>query len=180
MFKFILPKMIMKIERWKWNKEFRIYVSNMGNFKDEYKKNIPVRINRGGYVMIKTPYGNKLAHRLVMMTWQPIPNAEDLTVDHLNHNKRDNSVYNLEWVTVDENLKRAAEDLIDEGFVPVPAPKPSNARIFQNVEDAYAWLLAHDKAVANQPNMIPDRVKAKILRASQTGEKYANHHWHIA
>ena len=47
-----------------------------------------------------------------MLTWRPIPNAEELTVDHLNHNKRDNSLENLEWVTKEENLRRAAEDLI--------------------------------------------------------------------
>ena len=95
MFNFILPKMILKIERWKWNKEFRVYVSTLGNFKDEHKNNLPMLINNGGYLLVKTPYGIKLAHRLVMMTWVPIPNAEDLTVDHLNHNKRDNSIYNL-------------------------------------------------------------------------------------
>ena len=51
-------------------------------------------------------------HRLVLLTWRPIPNAEDLTVDHLNHNKRDNSVNNLEWVTEEENLTRAKNDYV--------------------------------------------------------------------
>ena len=36
MFKFILPKFILRVERWKWNKEYRIYVSNMGHFRDEH------------------------------------------------------------------------------------------------------------------------------------------------
>ena len=47
-----------------------------------------------------------------MLTFRPIPNAEDLTVDHLNHNKRDNSLDNLEWVTKEENWDRANADLI--------------------------------------------------------------------
>lgn len=47
-----------------------------------------------------------------MLTWKPIPNAEELTVDHLNHNKRDNSLDNLEWVTKAENIRRSKQDFI--------------------------------------------------------------------
>lgn len=112
MFKFILPRFIFKVERWKWNKEYRTYVSNMGHFKDKHKRIIPVKIDSKGYVTIKTPYGFIKAHRLVMFTWRPTSNMENLTVDHLNHNKRDNSVHNLEWVTDEENKARAREDYL--------------------------------------------------------------------
>jgi hypothetical protein len=47
-----------------------------------------------------------------MLTWRPTPNAEHLTVDHLNHNKRDNSLENLEWVSQEENIRRAKADFI--------------------------------------------------------------------
>lgn len=87
MLKFIFPTFNFNIERWKWNKEYRIYVSNMGHFRDEHKRLIQIRIVKGGYVSVKTVVGMKYAHRLVMLTWRPIPNAEDLTVDHLDHNK---------------------------------------------------------------------------------------------
>lgn len=126
MFKFIMPKFIWKIEKWKWNNEYRIYVSNTGKFMDEYKKPIPVKINENGYVLIKTPYGKKLGHRLVMMTWCPTANMEALTVDHLDHNKRNNAIDNLEWVTKEENCRRAKEDFIDgrkKKNMPM-APKP--------------------------------------------------------
>jgi hypothetical protein len=53
-----------------------------------------------------------LAHRVVMLTWRPTANAENLTVDHLDHNKRNNSLDNLEWVSEEENLRRAKADLI--------------------------------------------------------------------
>jgi hypothetical protein len=118
MFRIILPRFIFKVERWKWNKEYRTYVSNMGHFMDEHKKIIPIRINQNGYVGILTPYGFMTAHRLVMRTWRPTANMENLTVDHLDHNKRNNSVENLEWVTKAENMKRARADYFDENAKP--------------------------------------------------------------
>ena len=114
----MLPTISLRIERWKFNKEYGIYVSTLGNFKDRYKRRLPIKIDKGGYCRVKTEVPKapwKLAHRLVMLTWKPIPDAENLTVDHLNHNKRDNSLYNLEWVTQKENLRRAKEDsYVDE------------------------------------------------------------------
>ena len=114
----ILPTISLRIERWKFNKEYGIYVSTLGNFKDRYKRRLPIKIDQGGYCRVKTEVPKapwKLTHRLVMLTWKPIPDAENLTVDHLNHNKRDNSLYNLEWVTQKENLRRAKEDsYVDE------------------------------------------------------------------
>jgi hypothetical protein len=118
MFKIILPRFIFRVERWKWNKEYRTYVSNMGHFMDEHKKIIPIRVNQNGYVGLFTPYGFMSAHRLVMRTWRPTANMENLTVDHLDHNKRNNSVENLEWVTRAENMKRARADYIDENAKP--------------------------------------------------------------
>ena len=110
----MLPNISLRIERWKFNKEYGVYVSTLGNFKDRHKRLIPVKINQSGYCMIKvegtTPF--KLAHRLVMLTWKPISNAEDLTVDHLDHNKRNNSLDNLEWVDYEENQLRARRDHI--------------------------------------------------------------------
>ena len=120
MCRFILPTLKLNIERWKWNSEFRVYVSNMGNFKDEHKKPIAIKIGSGsGYVKIKTPYGVKSAHRLVMLTWKPIPNAEEMTVDHLDHNKRNNKLENLEWVDEKENKIRAKEDIYKEVLIDI-------------------------------------------------------------
>lgn len=118
MFRIILPRFIFRVERWKWNKEYRIYVSNMGHFMDEHKKIIPVKINQNGYVLIKTAYGFESGHRLVMKTWRPTAAMDKLTVDHLDHNKRNNAVDNLEWVTRAENMKRARADYIDENARP--------------------------------------------------------------
>lgn len=46
-------------------------------------------------------------HRLVMMAFRPIPNAEDMEVNHIDGNKRNNCLENLEWVTSSENQRHA-------------------------------------------------------------------------
>ena len=122
MMKFIMPTFLFNIEKWKWNSEYRVFVSNMGHFKDEYKQDIPTKIDRGGYCKIRTHLGYKTAHRLVMFTWRPVADAETLTVDHLDHNKRNNAVSNLEWVTYEENQTRAAKDQLKGEAAAVDLP----------------------------------------------------------
>lgn len=109
----MLPTIKIRIERWKFNKNYGVWVSTHGRFKNRDKADLPYRINDNGYVVIKvecTSCRYELAHRLVMMTWRPTTEAKRLTVDHKNHNKRDNSLENLEWVTYQENQRRAKAD----------------------------------------------------------------------
>lgn len=106
---------IFKIERWKYNKTYQVWVSNQGRFRNKSKADLPVNIGKGGYCYIKVECSTchyMLAHRLVMLTWRPTPDAENLTVDHLDHNKRNNSLSNLEWVSQTENLERAKDDYV--------------------------------------------------------------------
>lgn len=103
------------IERWKWNPDFGIYVSNKGRFRTRDKRDVPIQISEGGYCVVYcggTIHKHMSAHRVVMLTWRPTANAENLTIDHLDHNKRNNALTNLEWVTREENVRRAEADYI--------------------------------------------------------------------
>ena len=103
------------IERWKWNAEYELWVSNKGHFRTAEKREVPIQIGNSGYCMVYCGgniHRHLLAHRVVMLTWKPTANAEHLTVDHLDHNKRNNAVNNLEWVSLEENQRRAEADLI--------------------------------------------------------------------
>ena len=181
-----MPTLNLNIERWKWNSEFRIYVSNMGNFKDEHKKNIPIKIHsRSGYAKIKTAYGLKSAHRLVLLTWKPIPNAEDLTVDHLDHNKRNNRLSNLEWVTQKENSSRAAVALCDsemdkEEAAISRAPKSHRIRCgkntFENIDDALAWLVKSG-FLKKDGDWSKENVIKKIENAIKSNSLYCGRKW---
>ena len=46
-------------------------------------------------------------HRLVMETFRPISNPNEMQVNHIDGDRNNNSLSNLEWVTVKENVKHA-------------------------------------------------------------------------
>lgn len=165
MFRFIAPKFIFKVEKWKWNKEYRLYVSNMGHVRDEHKQPKPIKVASTGYIVVKTANGYVMMHRLVMKTWMPTEDMDNLTVDHLDHNKRNNAVDNLEWVTAAVNRERAKRDFVvikeDVPQKPIVVKEPSkknskkrysrtdytfddvecfimNNEKFNTIEDAYA------------------------------------------
>lgn len=111
----MLPTFKFQVERWKYNPTFELYVSNMGHIRNKSKADIAPKIMLNGYVVVYV-YGSlnryMLLHRVVMLTWKPTPEAEKLTVDHLDHNKRNNALTNLEWVSKEENARRANEDFV--------------------------------------------------------------------
>lgn len=82
------------------------------NLKTNYK--VKKRIKKGYYVVSLKNKDNKyktlLLHRLLMITFNPIDNYQKLTIDHLNCNKLDNSIKNLQWVTSKENTHRAIKN----------------------------------------------------------------------
>lgn len=178
--KWISPRFIFKVERWKWNKEYRVYVSNLGNFKNEHKQSLPFLINQSGYIIIKTENGYKLAHRLVMLTFCPIPNAEDLTVDHKNHNKRDNSLDNLEWVTYEINQNRAKEDQLSPNdeikackIIKIKAGKKQ----FQSMEQAIDWVINNTGNKSSESPAKRTNIAKKITNAINNNQLYCGMKW---
>lgn len=69
-------------------------------------KRIKGSVNSGGYKRIGGAKGESLIHRLVTKAF--IPNPKNLPfVNHIDGNKQNNSVENLEWVTPQENTIHA-------------------------------------------------------------------------
>ena len=185
MFNFILPRFLFKVEKWKWNKEYRVYVSNMGHFKNEYKQDLPIKIDNKGYCKINTiNCGWVSVHRLVMFTWRPIPNAGNLTVDHLDHNKRNNALDNLEWVTYEENQVRAKSDLLCGGVAkssptatksPTPAAasyKAGKKLHFATLEEAAEWCMSQ-----SGPGLTKEQAMKMIETKCASGAKYCGRKW---
>ena len=98
-------------EEWKWIKGYENYyqVSNFGNIRNSRLKIMKYFINNSGYYCIKLSKHNKsshfLVHRLVLETFTTKePNKE---VNHIDENKLNNHLSNLEWVTSKENKQHS-------------------------------------------------------------------------
>jgi len=83
-------------------------ISNFGNIKSIHRnKLLKPYVNPEGYLkfhLTSSPYVSKLhsLHRLVALQFIPNPENKD-TVDHIDGNKSNNSVINLQWMTTKEN-----------------------------------------------------------------------------
>lgn len=200
--KYLFPKIHITIEKWKYNKNYRLYVSNLGNFKDSNKKDIIPKVEKGGYLAIalcnnkKGIVRNVFAHRIVMETWYPRPDMwkERLTVDHKDHNKRNNRCDNLEWVTAKENYERASRDFLDDDKDRLIQSLQDKIRLFEttsNNEEGYIIAAVGIKRFKNWNEVKqflatknPDYVNIKnirmanrILTACKNNTKYMNYYW---
>lgn len=67
-------------------------------------------MTRNGYMVIHGHYdlnGAKSLHRLVLETFQPRDDSDTLDVNHIDGNKSNNCLENLEWCTKQENMAHA-------------------------------------------------------------------------
>lgn len=89
------------------------FVSNLGNVRKK-EKSIKKTERIDGYIKVRINYGdyvkNLFVHRLVAIAF--IPNPDNLPqVNHIDGDKSNNTVTNLEWCTEKENQKHRIEVL---------------------------------------------------------------------
>ncbi len=89
--------------------------------KRNFNKQMPKRIDRSGYWTVKLnnlgKYSTVYVHRLLALAF--IDNLLNKPfVNHINGNKLDYSLNNLEWVTASENMKHAYEHGLCYRFQP--------------------------------------------------------------
>jgi hypothetical protein len=125
----------------------------------EGPKMVKARVDWGGYLAVVLCKGGNpktmRVHRVVALTFVPNP-AQKLFVNHLDGDKLNNCVDNLEWVTHSENLKHAyAKGLIKKGSKRVR--DLCSGELFKNVKEAsmtlgiaYSTLKAY--LVGTRPN----------------------------
>ena len=78
-------------------------ISNLGRVRNKKQILKPDNINHYLYVRLN---GRKVSiHRLVMKTFLPREDADKMQVNHIDGNKHNNQLDNLEWCTQSENIR---------------------------------------------------------------------------
>lgn len=109
-------------EIWLTIENFENYkISNLGRIKNKNNKILKPQKNPDGYLSIilyktnkykKTIIKNFRIHRLVLIAFRPVENMKKLQVNHIDHNRQNNNLNNLEWTTAKENCNRRKQKKI--------------------------------------------------------------------
>lgn len=83
-----------------------VNISDKGRFLRDNGSISSGTMNREGYIVITKGGKQFRIHRLILMAFKPIINYKDMVVDHIDGDKSNNNIDNLEWVTTAENTRR--------------------------------------------------------------------------
>ena len=93
-------------------------VDDNGNVYGKRGKVLKGCIDRCGYkevcLSLKGKQKNILVHRSILKTFNPCDNMDNLDVNHINGDKTDNRLINLEWCTRSENIKHSYKNKLQD------------------------------------------------------------------
>lgn len=164
----MLPKIHLTIERWRKNKEYGVYVSTCGRVKlIKNKELLNPRINERGYCTVFTDKGAVMVHRLVAYTWLGGKRNAMYNVDHINSNKRDNSIKNLRWVTIEVNNQYA--QYTQTNIVPAATEVVEETPI-EKIEDEFTILYSKEVSINDKIKVFEQLYKDKRLYLKYNGQ----------
>ena len=134
----MLPKISIRFERWKWNSEHEVWVSTEGRMKDHYKRDLEYMLRKGyPHFFSETHQSYQSVHRVVLKTFRPREDMDQLTVEHIDQNPRNPALRNLMWLTQQENTERGQRHQLKE---PKSAQRVCANGVNMTVEDAVNFL----------------------------------------
>ena len=116
-------------------------------------------------------YKHYLVHRLVMITFCPIPNYQILQVNHKDGNKHNNCIWNLEWCTNAENIKHA----IRTGLINMIGENNPCSTITNAQADEVGRLIATKKYTFDEISDMT-KVPKRIVSHISQGDSWKNVH----
>lgn len=137
-------------EIWKICSDFDMYeVSNLGKVRNKKTKRILRQATQGGYKCVGLMFNNKIkslrVHRLIAKEF--IKNLENKSqVNHIDKNRSNNIVSNLEWTTAKENKVHRSTGVIqttNQNIHVWRVDKETNEKIemYNSFEEAGQWLV---------------------------------------
>ena len=92
------------------NKGTMYFVTDEGSIQNaETQKVLKQQEDDKGYMRVTINGKTKKVHRIIMECFDPRENQSLLQVNHIDGNKKNNNLSNLEWCTPKENIKHAIE-----------------------------------------------------------------------
>lgn len=96
-------------------KNTQYYISEDGRvYNSKTRKYLSGSLDKDGYRRFRLNGINVSFHRMLMETFNPVENMSELEVNHINGNKDDNTLENLEWSTRKENMKHLVSSGLSE------------------------------------------------------------------
>ena len=99
---------------WKKIENTNYEVCTDGRVRNKNGYILTPNIKNNGYHQVRLSIEGKqksfLVHRLVMLTFAPIDNPDDFQVNHIDENKSNNDISNLEWCDREYNCNYGARN----------------------------------------------------------------------
>ena len=137
------------------NNVSNFFISSLGRFKNNKGQILCDYKYSSGYKRISILKKNYLLHRLVAITFIPNPENKE-QVNHIDGNKLNNSVENLEWVTNQENQIHKVNTGLYKGFHKV-IQYDKNMNILQKFNS----IIEASKSLSISTSCISDNCRGK-------------------
>ena len=123
-------------------------VKSLGNDKSRREKILILHKDKTGYLQVHLCRNGKpkwyTVHRLVLMTFAPCDNMKSLQVNHIDEDKTNNHLSNLEWCTCEENINHGTRTLRAAEKMTNGKTSIAIAQLTKEGKFVKAWKSSHD------------------------------------